>query len=262
MFIKKSDGCLRKLSYFCMKTSIAIDSKQGLQHNEADMKATTAYIEKKFEEFNQQMFDGELPQIPIVLSDAKTFLGACTYKKKRNRSGKVINYDFKLRMNTRIDLPEEVIDDTVIHEMIHYYIAYHQWKDTSAHGELFLKTMNDINRKFGRNITVSHKGTKAQTEQAIDTKQRWHVVALVQFKDGRNGIKVLPRVRQSILFYYNNVMKSKEIADIRLFMSKDVFFNRYPCSKALKVHLVDKDEVTEHLTDAEIIPSEKIFKRP
>ena len=40
------------------------------------MKATIPYIERKFEEFNQQMFAGKLPKLPIELSDAKTFLGA------------------------------------------------------------------------------------------------------------------------------------------------------------------------------------------
>ena len=44
------------------------------------MKATIPYIEQKFEEFNQQMFAGQLPKLPIELSDAKTFLGVCAFK--------------------------------------------------------------------------------------------------------------------------------------------------------------------------------------
>lgn len=39
------------------------------------MKATIPYVEKRFEEFNQLMFDGQLPKLPIELSNAKTFLG-------------------------------------------------------------------------------------------------------------------------------------------------------------------------------------------
>lgn len=39
------------------------------------MIATIPYVENKFEEYNQQMFAGQLPKLPIELSDAKTFLG-------------------------------------------------------------------------------------------------------------------------------------------------------------------------------------------
>lgn len=37
------------------------------------MNITVSYIEQKFEEFNQQMFAGKLPMLPICLSDAKPF---------------------------------------------------------------------------------------------------------------------------------------------------------------------------------------------
>ena len=52
-------------------------------------------------------------------------------------------YDFKLRINKRIDLPEQEIEDIIIHEMIHYHIAYNGIKDTSTHGRVF---MNKISR--------------------------------------------------------------------------------------------------------------------
>jgi hypothetical protein len=88
------------------------------------MKATIPYVEKKFEEFNQLMFDGKLPKLPIELSDAKTFLGLCVYKKRRTILGRTECYDFKLRISTRIDLVEAEVEDIIIHEMIHYYIGY------------------------------------------------------------------------------------------------------------------------------------------
>ena len=83
------------------------------------MKADRQYIEKKFEEFNRQMFAGKLPPIPIELSDAKTFLGQCVFKIRRTLFGKSEKYECRLRINTRIDLPEQDIEDTIIHEMIH-----------------------------------------------------------------------------------------------------------------------------------------------
>lgn len=217
------------------------------------MRATIPYVEQKFDEFNRQMFGGKLPRIPIQLSNAKTFLGQCVYKKRRKLFGKTERYDFRLRINARIDLPEPELEDTIIHEMIHYYIGYNQLEDTSAHGLLFLRIMNDINRRFGRSLTVSHKSTEEQREQLQDRRVRYHVIAVVQFHDGRTGIKVLPRVRPSILYYRNNVLANREIASVELYMSNDVFFNRFPNSSALRVHFLDADTISQHLEGAEKI---------
>ena len=105
----------------------------------------------------RMMFEGKLPGLPIVLSSGKTFLGACAYKKRKTLFGGTKYYDFKLRINKRIDLPEADIEDIIIHEMIHYHIAYRGIKDTSTHGRVFKMLMNDINKRFGRHITISRK---------------------------------------------------------------------------------------------------------
>lgn len=215
------------------------------------MKATIPYVEKKFDEFNHQMFGGKLPKIPIMLSDAKSFLGQCVYKRHKDSKGNIVCYDFQLRVNVRLDLPENVVEDTIIHEMIHYYIHYNQLKDNSAHGSLFRKMMNDFNMKFHRNITISHHSTKEQKEELVDKRQRYHVVAVVTFHDGKVGIKVLPRVLPSILNYYNQVSSVKDVAGVQLYMSNDIFFNRYPNSSALKVHFLDVSILQEHLATAE-----------
>ncbi len=215
------------------------------------MKATIPYIEKLFEEFNQQMFAGQLPKLPVELSDAKTFLGVCAYKKRQTDDGKTECYDFRLRINTRIDLPEHEIEDTIIHEMIHYFIGVKQLEDVSSHGPVFLHIMNSINEKYGRHITVSHKSTEEQREQAVDKKAHWHVIALIDFKDGKTGIKVLPRVLPRIVNYYNTVSGDSKVNSVKLYMSNNPFFNRFPNSAALNVQFIDKDEAERNLNGAE-----------
>lgn len=59
-----------------------------------------------------------------------------------------------------MDLPEDVVKDTIIHEMIHYYIMSNQMQDTAPHGKLFIAKMQEINRKFNRNLAVTHRTTK------------------------------------------------------------------------------------------------------
>lgn len=215
------------------------------------MEITISYIKQKFNDYNRLMFGGKLPPIPIQLSNAKTFLGQCRYKKRRTLLGKTENYDFQLKISVRIPLTEQEVEDTIIHEMIHYYILANQLKDTSSHGVLFRKMMNEINARFGRHITISHRGTKEQKEQALAKDIRYRVVAVVSFHNGKTGLKVLPRVLPSILKYYNGVLASCGVRSIRLFMSNNTFFARYPSSSALRIHYIDEAEVMAQLEGAE-----------
>lgn len=205
------------------------------------------YIKERFDYFNSLCFGGKLPPVTIRLSNARSFLGMCTYKKRIDARGNEVKYDFVLRINTRIDLPETEVEDTILHEMIHYYIGVNQLGDTSPHGRLFKEMMNAINERHGRHITISHRSTPQQREQAIDKRRRWHALAVVTLTDGRTGIKVLPRIIQRITGYYNAAMHSPQVTDVKLYMTCDPFFNRYPNSSSLKVHPVDPEELTAHL---------------
>lgn len=215
------------------------------------MRATKEYVERKYAEFNSLCFGGSLPVLPVELSDAKTFLGMLVCRRRRGRNGRTEEYDYRLRINTRLDLPEDVIEDTIIHEMIHYYIAVNGLQDSSAHGQLFRRIMDGINKKYGRHVTISHRLDKAQREQAYGSRRRWHAVALVRFRDGRTGIKVLPRIVQRIVNYYNKVGMSPMVERIDLFMSDNPWLGRFPNSSALNATFVDGDEAVSHLTGAE-----------
>ena len=215
------------------------------------MIANVPYIVKRFAEFNELCFGGQLPPVRMELSNAKTFLGQCVFKRRRTWLGRTECYDFRLRVNARIDLPERELDDIILHEMIHYYIAVNNISDSSAHGRVFRRMMDEINARYGRNITVSHRSTAAEREQLYDARERYHVVAVVTFADGRTGFKVLPRVAQRILDYYNKVGALREVREVELFMSRDIFFNRFPNSGKLCVHYIERPALDGHLVEAE-----------
>ena len=122
------------------------------------MIATIEYIQSHFDAYNARFFGGSLPPLPIKLSHARSFLGKVTFVKRRQwLFGPWIYERFVLRINARIDMPEELLQDTILHEMIHYYIAVNQWKDTSTHGQLFRREMARINAEGGRHITISYR---------------------------------------------------------------------------------------------------------
>lgn len=127
------------------------------------MLPTLPYIQSRFDEFNARFFGGSLPPVPIKLSHARTFLGKLTFTKHRSWLFGPTHYsNFVLRINARIDLPESLIEDTILHEMIHYYIAVNQLRDTSTHGRLFRQEMKRINAEGNRHVTISYRLSKEQ----------------------------------------------------------------------------------------------------
>jgi len=199
------------------------------------------------------MFDGKLNKIPVELANVKSFIGMCAYRKKRDAMGRVVLYDFRLRINERMDFSQEELEDTIIHEMIHYYIGVNGIKDTSSHGQVFRQIMENINQRYGRNLTITHKSTDAQREQLSDKRVRWHVIAVVTFKDGRVGVKVLPKNKTRIKYYQSKASTAVDIESVRVFWSKNTFFNKYPCSSAMKCYIVTRETLEKEMVGAEEI---------
>ena len=215
------------------------------------MKPTPEFVAEKFREFNAQMFGGKLTMPPIQMSRARTFVGQCAAKKRRTLLHGTRLYDFRLKFSICFDLPEREWEDTIIHEMIHYYIGVNGLKDTSAHGRLFRQMMNGINERFGRSLTITHRSTPEQKEQLYGTKKVWHVIALVHLSDGRKGLKVLPRIRQRIQTYRTTMLRDARFSRIDLYMSNDPYFNRFPNSSAFNVVMASEAEFMPHIEQAE-----------
>ena len=63
-------------------------------------------------------------------------------------------------------------------------------------------------------------------------------------------VKVLPRIAQRIWRYYDTVIKSPEVSEIRFFMTRNPYFNRYPVSGTFTAHLIDSEELELELSGA------------
>lgn len=220
------------------------------------MRATIKYVEQRFSEFNTKMFGGRLPRVRIRMSEAATFLGQCVAKRRPHPDGSIEHYDFELRISALRDLSEPELEDVIIHEMIHYFIMYHGLIDTSPHGEIFKAMMHSINRNFGRHISISHRSSAEERAQVRAEKRTWHVIATIKFRNGRHGVKVLPRVVPKVLAYHKNASASPDIVDVKLYLHDNPFFNRYPTSAALRVHEIDGALLASNLTGAHILKVE------
>ena len=205
---------------------------------------TIAYLEERFDTFNRMCFDGALPRIPIKLSPARTFVGRLQYKPVRNWLGKVVRHeDFVIRISKHFDLPEAEVEDTLIHEMIHYWIAWQGLRDTSSHGRIFRAKMQEINRKYGRHLTISHKSTPEELDR--DTRIRTHCVGVSRLADGRTAVTVCAATRlRSIRRAFT---LSPTIRSTAWFTTNDPWFNRFPHCRTPKIYPVDPATLGPHL---------------
>lgn len=218
------------------------------------MKASIPYIQQKFNEFNNMIFGGTLPVLPIYLSDAKSFLGKVVYDIREVEEQHKEYYDFKLYINVRIDLPEAELEDVIIHEMIHYFIGYHQLGDTTAHGPKFRQMMRTINDKYGRHIIIRKTDlTQEQSQQAVGTARRWHAVCIVKYQNGKIGVKVVGRIVQRILEMHNAIVSQFNPLEITWYLTDEPYFNQFPVSNSLKIQYVKESEIEEHLQGAKKI---------
>ena len=130
------------------------------------MIASAEFVKEAFGKFNAEIFGGVLPVPHFQLSRARSFLGKLRYKVTPRALGrKPVYSDYTLIISTLYDLPQTELEDVVIHEMIHYLLMIRGIEDSSAHGPQFRSYMNAINERFGRNITISHKGRAADTKR-------------------------------------------------------------------------------------------------
>lgn len=203
------------------------------------------FVREAFSLFNTGIFGGELPAPRFALSRGRTFRGKMCWSERRSLTG-VRTRDFEMRISIGFDLPREEWEDVVIHEMIHYYIAFKRIKDSSSHGPVFRRMMADINRIHGRKIVVSSRQTKEQAD--ADRRVRGHYLCLVKMSDGRLGLA--PVAKSRIFILWDEFNSFPGAVAVKWVGSTDPWFNRFPRVLTPRLYVADRGEVAAHLKGA------------
>ena len=199
------------------------------------MRATLQFLESRFDRFNREIFRGVLPRPVMRISSARSFMGQFKTERRGNPL-KGFSETYHLTLSDRYDMEERVLEDVVIHEMIHYLIHHGKIKDTSSHGPRFRKMMSDINRQYGRHITVSHRCTKEELES--DSAKGHSIVCLCTMTDGR---RLVCRVSQSKVFEIHRAFQEwDKVASEEWYWVYGSYFNRY--RRVLTPRLFSVDE--------------------
>ena len=190
---------------------------------------TIDYLRQAFEHYNDLIFEGKLPVPKLKWSRAKTRLGQMACKRKTSW-GRTKYYDFTISISNYYKLTKEEIDDVLIHEMIHYSIAYTGLKDTSAHGIVFRGMMDKINRTFNRHITISVRTRNLQARSAQQPKD--YLILALKMKDGKYFLSsVNPSAAGKLAI---SLARAREIAHYAWYQSQDEYFRSMPRVRSLR----------------------------
>lgn len=197
------------------------------------MKADLTFLNDRFDRFNRMIFRRPLPRPEMHISPARSFNGQFKAE-RRGLTGRKI---YHLTLSNRYDLPVDTLEDTIIHEMIHFYIHVEGLRDASSHGPVFRKLMQEINHRFGRHITVSHRCTPGQLDS--DTSKTHSIVCLCTMTDGR---KLICKVSQSKVFDIFKAFANWElVARQEWFWVYGSYFNRYRRVLTPKLFPIDEE---------------------
>lgn len=131
------------------------------------MKLTTDILEEKFDECNKQYFNSELPYPFLGVFSKKRPFAKFTYLIKKKNGKKELLYK-KISISDYYDFTEEQLIDILVHEMIHYYIAYNGIKDNKEHGKEFTLMMDRLNNEFGLGIMKTRSTSSYTRKRAND----------------------------------------------------------------------------------------------
>lgn len=201
------------------------------------MKVTVEYIQRRFTELNRVIFKGQLPEIPIKLTNAKSYAGMICYKRRLDRNRKWQYSDFKMRWSNYHDRSADAIDDILLHEMIHLLILHNQMTDTAPHGHMFRSAMEKINREWGRHITISERIARSDPE--TDSRLKDHIVGIVTFKDGNSGLLVPAAAKFHEISALVNAHPT--VGQVRWFSTRNPYFNRYPHTRTARIFRLPPD---------------------
>lgn len=116
------------------------------------MVLTLSYIEEAFKKYNVMYFDNSLPLPKFEIMKKKTHLGEFQACRRLDIFANPLDASV-IRISIYYDREAKDFDETIIHEMIHYYISHNCIVDNGSHGKQWKKKAAEINAKGGWNIT-------------------------------------------------------------------------------------------------------------
>ena len=202
------------------------------------MTITTDILVKKFNKFNDRFFNSSLPAIDILITKEKNRFGSFEYMRQYDyHLGRTIEVPRKISISSYYDMDEKFIDETLIHEMIHYYIAHRKIQDNNSHGYYFMAYAKRISDSSEYSITA-HGSAKGLIPSNYKKKDYY----IVTFK--YMGESYFSRISKSRVGSREYIMGNfAHVTDIAFYKSDDVRLDMYrQCTARLSLNSPSKLE--------------------
>lgn len=211
----------------------------------------TTYLKELFQHCNSKYFDGKLPEPELRVSHSRTRLGTMSCRRTtrtvrgrlaqlftgRSRATTAAFTDYKISISDYYAMTDEQIEDVMIHEMIHYSIAYTGLRDSSPHGVVFRGMMDVVNRKYGRHVSVM-TSTRGWQPRRKPKPQTFLVLGL-KMSDGSYFLSsVNPKFAGQLEIKLQRV---REVTDHKWVQTTDEYFRTFPRVRSLRGRRVTKD---------------------
>lgn len=199
------------------------------------MKVTLDIIREKFDLFNDSYFNSELPRIEFKITKEKRRFGFFEYARRYDvMSNKYIEVPVRIGISSYYDMPEKSFDETLIHEMIHYYIAHKRIKDNNQHGHYFMMYASRISAASGYDIT-RYGSSEGMALNSTDSKDYF----IMKFK--YRGTQYFSRISRSRIGTSDEIKSAfKGVTNISFYKSNDVKLDRYrQCTARLSLNPID-----------------------
>lgn len=207
------------------------------------MTPTREQMRAWFDTFNRQYFNGELPLPRLALGNSRTRLGSMSCRRRRTLTGWRFS-DFAIRLSTYYDCTEREMQTVLLHEMIHYYIAWKGIRDDAPHGSVFRSIMNRLNTRHGWDISVS-ASMRGRKTAAPHNDRRPRLVLALENSRGECFLTVVnPRYAAQLKSRLKNAVDATQRA---WFVSTDPFFSDFTTVRSLRARKVKREVFDEKI---------------
>ncbi len=188
------------------------------------------WLHASFDTFNRLYFNNALPCPRLSLSQSRTRLGSMSCKHKLTWKG-YRSYHFAIHVSTYYDQTERQYQNVLLHEMIHYYIAYKGIVDTSPHGKVFRQMMKNLNEKYGWKISVSSRMSETKSV-CVQSSATPRLILLLEVQGRGHFVSVVNPKYASVMEH--ELQRLSEVKQHAWYQSTDAYFDGFPVVRSLR----------------------------
>lgn len=189
-----------------------------------------AWLHASFDTFNRLYFDNALPRPRLSLSQSRTRLGSMSCKHKLTWKG-YRPYQYAIHVSTYYHQAERQYQNVLLHEMIHYYIAYKGIADTSPHGKVFRQMMKNLNEKYGWEISVSSRMSEAKSA-SVQSSATPRLILLLEVQGRGHFVSVVNPKYAAVMEH--KIQGLVEVKQHAWYQSTDAYFDGFPVVRSLR----------------------------